>query len=126
MIEPTARFSLSVHPTQLYSILDGLVLLILLTWFFPRRKRDGEVMALLMVTYPVTRFLVESFRGDEGGVVGGLTVSQAVSVAIFVGGIATWTWLRSRPTGRYLDRRIKASIPLAGPSKRPEFSRASR
>ena len=31
----------------------------------PGRRRDGEVMALLMVTYPVTRFVIEAIRGDE-------------------------------------------------------------
>ena len=43
-------------PTQLYAALDGLLLLGLLTWFYPRRRREGQVMALLMVAYPLLRF----------------------------------------------------------------------
>ncbi len=61
-----ARWSLPVHPTQLYSAIDGLVLLFLLSAYYPLRRRDGEVMALLMVTYPITRFLIEYLRNDEG------------------------------------------------------------
>ena len=57
--------SLPVHPTQLYSALDGLVLLLLLSAYYPLRRRDGEVMGLLMVTYPITRFLIEYLRNDE-------------------------------------------------------------
>src|SRR5262249_25153432 len=44
-----APWSLPVHPTQLYSTVDALILLFLLSTFYPLRRRDGEVMALLMV-----------------------------------------------------------------------------
>ncbi len=103
LITDAARRSLPVHPTQLYSALDGLVLFLLLSAYYPFRKRDGEVMALLMVTYPVTRFLIECLRSDEPGMVFGLTVSQAISVVVFVAGVAYWAYLRTLPPGRYAD-----------------------
>ena len=68
LISPSAACSLAVHPTQLYAALDGLLLLGLLTWYYPRRRRDGEVMALLMVAYPILRFANECLRADEGAV----------------------------------------------------------
>ena len=52
LIPPDATASLPVHPTQLYSAIDGLILLLLLSAYYPLRRRDGEVMGLLMVTYP--------------------------------------------------------------------------
>jgi phosphatidylglycerol:prolipoprotein diacylglycerol transferase len=101
LIPLEAAWSLPVHPTQLYSIVDALAILGLLTWFFPRRKRDGEVMALLMVVYPVSRFVVESLRGDEPAVALGMTLSQWISVAILAAGVVFWAVLaRSRPTAR--------------------------
>jgi phosphatidylglycerol:prolipoprotein diacylglycerol transferase len=103
LIPLTASASLPVHPTQLYSALDGLLLLALLTAFYPRRRRDGEVMALLMVTYPVTRFLIEGLRGDEPANLAGMTLSQAVSVAVFRGGLGVWGYLSRLPRGRYAD-----------------------
>jgi phosphatidylglycerol:prolipoprotein diacylglycerol transferase len=112
-IPQSAAWSAPVHPTQLYAALDGLVLLGLLTWYFPRRRRDGEVMALLMVTYPVLRFLNESLRGDEPAVILGLSVAQAISVALFVCGVCTWLYLARLPRVRHVDRN---SAPLSSAS----------
>ena len=98
--------SLPVHPAQLYAVADGLLLLALLTWYFPRRRRDGEVMALLMVTYPLTRSLIEALRDDEPHAYLGLTLSQAISVVVFVAGLATWAWLLRQPARRHADRAV--------------------
>jgi phosphatidylglycerol:prolipoprotein diacylglycerol transferase len=102
-IAESAARSLPIHPTQLYSALDGLVLLALLTAFYPLRRRDGEVMALLMVTYPITRFLIETLRDDEGIFLAGLTFSQGVSVVLLALGLAFWLYLCRLPRGRYAD-----------------------
>ena len=95
--------SMPVHPTQLYAALDGLVLFLLLNAYYPLRRRDGEVMALLMVTYPVTRFLIERLRDDEGAVVAGLTISQTISLGLFAAGLATWAYLSRCPALRFAD-----------------------
>lgn len=102
-ISKTALRSLPVHPTQLYSALDGFLLLALLTAYYPLRKRDGEVLALLMVTLPITRFLIETLRDDDSVFWAGMTVAQVISVGIFVAGLAFWAWLLSRPADRYVD-----------------------
>ncbi len=104
LISEGASHSLPVHPTQLYSALDGLVLLLLLSAFYPLRRRDGEVMGLLTLTYPITRFLIEYLRNDEGAFFGGLTISQNISVALLLGGIVYWCWLLTLPRkGRELE-----------------------
>jgi phosphatidylglycerol:prolipoprotein diacylglycerol transferase len=117
MIPPGALQSLPVHPTQLYSALDGLILLLLLSAYYPLRRRDGEVIGLLMVTYPITRFLIEFLRNDEGAFFGGLTISQNISVALFVAGCAYWAWLWTRPLALYRDRvgpgEARGALPLA-------------
>jgi phosphatidylglycerol---prolipoprotein diacylglyceryl transferase len=103
LISPMAPRTLGVHPTQLYAALDGLLLLALLTWYYPRRRRDGEVMALLMVTYPVTRFLIECLRADEGPFFAGMTISQTISVVLFLSGLLTWAYLLRLPRIRHAD-----------------------
>jgi phosphatidylglycerol:prolipoprotein diacylglycerol transferase len=103
----TANRSLSVHPTQLYSALDGFLLFALLTAYFPMRKRDGEVMALLMVTLPITRFLIEILRDDDPVVFARMTIAQLISVAIFVVGLAFWGWLSARPVGTLAGRSVE-------------------
>ncbi len=103
MIPADALYSLPIHPTQLYASIDGLVLCLLLSAYFPLRRRDGEVMALLMVAYPVTRFLIELLRNDEGAYFAGLTISQNISVALFLAGLAFWMWLLRQPAQLYRD-----------------------
>src|SRR3954471_14469067 len=39
-IDKAAAWSLPVHPTQVYAAIDGLVLLLLLSAYFPLRRRD--------------------------------------------------------------------------------------
>jgi phosphatidylglycerol:prolipoprotein diacylglycerol transferase len=113
LIPPTADFSLPLHPTQLYSALDALVLLILLTAYYPMRRRDGEVMGLLMVVYPITRFLMEYVRNDEGIFFAGMTISQTISVGLLASAGAYWWWLSTLPKVRHAD------LPL-DPAEAPE------
>jgi phosphatidylglycerol:prolipoprotein diacylglycerol transferase len=105
MISKNALWSLPVHPTQLYAAVDGLVLLLLLSAYYPLRRRDGEIIGLLMLAYPITRFLVELLRNDEGVFFAGMTISQNISVALFVAGLAYWAWLFKQPVGLYRDRK---------------------
>jgi phosphatidylglycerol:prolipoprotein diacylglycerol transferase len=99
----SAAYSTPVHPTQIYSVIGGLLLLGLLSAYYPHRRRDGEVMALLMVTYPVARFVFESYRGDEPVYLAGLTMSQGISVIVFLGGLALWYRLARLPRLRHAD-----------------------
>ncbi len=93
-IGPGALLSLPVHPKQLYLAAAGLALLALLLAYAPRRRRDGEVMTLLMIAYPVTRFTTEFFRGDaDGRYLAGLTISQDISLALVALGLVVWKLL---------------------------------
>ena len=88
-ITEDASASLQIHPTQLYSAIDGLLLCLLTLAYYPVRGRDGSVIALGLLTYPITRFLIERLRGDEMGQFGtSLTIAQWISIAMFAGGIA--------------------------------------
>jgi phosphatidylglycerol---prolipoprotein diacylglyceryl transferase len=125
LIPLNAPSSLAVHPAQLYAALDGLFLLGLLTWYYPRRRRDGEVMALLMTSYPITRFLIDCLRDDEGPVFAGLTLSQNISVALLACGLIAWSRLARLPRGRYADR-VGVAAPAQGPSRAGITAPASR
>ncbi len=90
LIDAGTAWSLPVHPTQIYSFIDGVVLCLLTLAYFPLRRRDGEVMALLMMTYPVTRILIEYLRSDERVFFAGMTISQNISVALWLCGLLFW------------------------------------
>ena len=105
----TSSQSLPVHPTQLYAAFNGFLLLGVLTLYYPHRRRDGEVFALAMLTYPVFRFLEESLRDDEAGILLGLTLSQCISVLIFVVGLCFCGYLSTFKRGRHCDAVARVS-----------------
>ena len=102
------------HPSQLYqAALEGLLLLVVLTWLAFRRgwfKRPGALMGLFLAGYGVARFLVEFVRQPDaqfvspGNPVGwavqagnyGLTMGQLLSLPMIAAGL--WFILRARKT----------------------------
>ncbi len=96
-LEPPAR-SLPIHPTQLYSAINALLLCLVLLAWEPFSRRDGELMALLLTIYPVTRFLIEMVRDDEPTIwITGLTISQNLSLLVLCGAAGLWWYLLRRP-----------------------------
>ena len=90
--------SLPVHPTQLYSTIDALILCLLLLCYDRFRRRDGELTALMMTIYPVTRFLIEKIRIDEGPIWNtGLHISQNISLGILAAAVCLWIYILRRP-----------------------------
>jgi phosphatidylglycerol:prolipoprotein diacylglycerol transferase len=90
--------SLPVHPVQIYSSINALALFLVLWFYFPFRRSDGQVFAMMMILYPIGRFLLEVIRDDEIGVLGTqLTISQWLSVVAFLIGWGLWFYVSSRP-----------------------------
>ena len=115
LIPATALHSLPLHPTQLYSAFDAFVLLVVLMAYYPLRRRDGEVMGVLMILYPITRFLIEYLRNDEGIFLLGMTISQTISVGLLAGTAAYWYWLSTLPKLRYADLPVEPPSPAPAP-----------
>lgn len=97
-IDPQSTFTtIALHPTQIYSSVLAFLLAGLLIWFFQRRPFEGAVMALGWVLYPINRFVLEIIRDDEGGRLGtGLTISQLISIGLFLTGCVLMWWLQRR------------------------------
>jgi phosphatidylglycerol:prolipoprotein diacylglycerol transferase len=93
------RWSLGTSPTQVLAAINAALLAAVLWFWFPLRRRDGQVFAMLLVLYAITRFLMEIIRQDEYGLFGtDLTISQFVSIGMFVvGGILFVTGRRRAP-----------------------------
>ena len=62
--------SRAVHPAQLYSAFDALLLCLFLLAYEPYQRRTGELTALVLTIHPLSRFLLEIVRVDEGAVFG--------------------------------------------------------
>lgn len=101
LVAPDALWTPSLHPTQLYSALDGFLIAALTFWYFSHRRRNGECLAVALMIYPITRFVIEVLRNDEGGQLGtGLTISQCVSIGLFAINLGYMWWLSRRPAVR--------------------------
>lgn len=97
-----------VHPTQIYSSINALIICCLLLWFARYVKKDGLVFAAFLLLYSTHRFCIELLRTDEESFCGtGLTVSQCVSVCTFLIGVAAAIYAFRRPSEkRALDGRF--------------------
>lgn len=85
---------LAVHPTQLYSSLNGFILagILLLVWLKIGRKKPGVVLSLMLILYGATRFYIETLRADNPfehawwTVYKGGTVSQNIGIYLIITG----------------------------------------
>ena len=87
-----------IHPTQIYDSGLNLALYLALAWFYRRKRFDGQVFAIFLICYAITRSFVEIFRGDYPAkyLSGHLTPAHLVSMATIAVGVALYWWLRSR------------------------------
>ncbi len=98
---PVPARSHPIHPTQIYSSINGLLLCLLLLAYDPLRRRDGELLALMLTVYPIARFLLEIIRTDENPVFDtGLSISQNVSLLLLLAASGLWCYILTRPPGR--------------------------
>ncbi|MBU0639627.1 MAG: prolipoprotein diacylglyceryl transferase [Planctomycetes bacterium] len=93
-----AHRSLPVHPTQLYAFVAALLLALLLDAAYWRRTRDGQIICLLFVIQPVTRWLLEIIRDDNPhDTLGVLTISQFLAIVLTAAGLLGIWALRRQP-----------------------------
>jgi phosphatidylglycerol:prolipoprotein diacylglycerol transferase len=98
-VGPFEPQTIGLHPTQLYESISMALLLLLLLAYFPYRRHPGEVMVLFMLGYAVHRFLNEMLRDDTAPVFAGMTLSQNISIVVFLSGLAlgAWLWFGPKP-----------------------------
>jgi phosphatidylglycerol---prolipoprotein diacylglyceryl transferase len=97
----------AIHPTQLYSAIDAFLLCLFLLAYDPYRQREGELTALLLTLHPISRFLLEIIRIDESAVFGtSMSISQNISIGVFIGAIVCWYVVLSRPKGLWQGMQV--------------------
>jgi len=82
------------HPTQLYSSAANILIFIFLMWYLPRKKFDGQIFLIYLMTYSIYRFVVEFFRANLV-MYGPLSTSQTYSVVLFVAAVLLYWWRSS-------------------------------
>jgi phosphatidylglycerol:prolipoprotein diacylglycerol transferase len=81
--------SLPVHPSQLYSAFNALLISAALVAFFTLRPTPGRVFALMLILKGITRFILEMLR-TEPTVLGPLSFSMVISIFLVIGGVIMW------------------------------------
>jgi phosphatidylglycerol:prolipoprotein diacylglycerol transferase len=81
---------LAVHPTQLYEVTIMLVVFALLWRWRLKAKGTGWLFGVYLVLAGIERFAVEFFRAKDDRFLAGLTVAQAMAMAMVLVGIVLW------------------------------------
>ena len=94
-----------LHPAQLYESLTTFAIFGLLLWWFPKKKRNGDVFLAYVGMYAVARFFLEFLRGDEdrGFVFHHLLSTSQFIALLALAGIATVVIWRSVHRGKELS-----------------------
>lgn len=86
-------------PTQLFEAFANLAILLLLLAIDRRKPREGLVFSSYILLYSAWRFGIEFVRGDDrGALVLGMPVSQTLSLAGILVGLAFTAWLLAHPS----------------------------
>ena len=96
---------LPVHPTQLYSSANAILLCLILYLFWRRSQKGGKIFtnpgstfSLMFVLYGVTRFFIEYLRDDNPSEVDSLTISQILGIVmIILGAVLIVIFQRMKP-----------------------------
>ncbi|MCD5390379.1 prolipoprotein diacylglyceryl transferase [candidate division NPL-UPA2 bacterium] len=86
----------SLHPTQVYQLLANLFIFVVLIKLRRRSRYQGQVFLRYLLLYGVFRFLIEFLRGDNPPILFQLTISQVISLAIFLLATASMVILHTR------------------------------
>lgn len=88
---------LSVHPTQLYEVVLGFVMFLILWRFRDHKHAEGWLFGLYCVLAGIERFIIEFVRAkDDRFFMGTFTMAQVIALLFAIGG-AVWMYMRRNP-----------------------------
>lgn len=77
----------SLHPTQLYHSLAGLITFLILVVAGNRIGTEGRITGLFLILFSVFRFIIEFFRADHRRELGPLSITHLITLVFFSIGI---------------------------------------
>ncbi len=102
-----ANLGVPLHPTQLYSSLNGLIIFLILLVLRKFKKFEGQITISFFFLYAITRSIIEVFRDDLRGYIiapGSLTSfpgfslssSQLIGIPVVLASVFLFFYLRKR------------------------------
>jgi phosphatidylglycerol:prolipoprotein diacylglycerol transferase len=97
-----ASIGIPLHPTQLYESAGEFINFLILITLRRYKSFNGQLFMAYLLLYSVLRFIVEFFRGDvsRGFIINNLSISQGISILIFLIAIIGLIILRKRSLQR--------------------------
>lgn len=92
-----------VHPTQIYATLLGILLYVVLSVWYARRRWDGQIFAATMVGYALIRLVEEHFRADTAKLPrfwGAVQLNQGQLASVIILGVGVLCYLLWSARGR--------------------------
>lgn len=89
----------ALHATQLYNMLNAVVMFFVLRWVYFHRRYYGQLLVVFFVYYGVTRFFIEFLRGDADRGMwwgGALSSGQIAMIGTCITGIVLHVALHKR------------------------------
>ena len=83
------QWSPAVHPAQLYSTFNALLIMAVLLAYFTLPHVPGRAMAMMLMLEGPSRFLLEMLR-VEPPVLGQMSLSMVLGLILFVFGVLLW------------------------------------
>ena len=84
-------------PVQLFEALCNVFIFLTLLLLYRKGKLENRLILLYMIIYPVCRFILEFFRGDEiRGFIFGMSTSQFISILLFAAAVIIFIILKIR------------------------------
>lgn len=87
---------LTRHPTQLYSLLAGLVIFLVLEYLTPRARFRGQIFSMFLVLYGLSRAGIELLR-ENPQLSGGAGMAALAAFTLAVGGGLLYLYRARRP-----------------------------
>lgn len=88
---------IAVHPTQIYEVILGFVMFLIVWRFRDHRHAAGWLFGLYAVLAGLERFIIEFVRAKDDRFFGGLTLAQMIALGFVAAGVA-WMY-RKREIG---------------------------
>jgi len=90
-----------LQPVQLYLGAIQLVACLLLLWWLPRRKQDGELAGGYLLLMGLAQFFLDFYRGDNRLLVlhGAISLTQAIDFGMVIVGALLLLERRKAGTG---------------------------
>jgi len=100
-----APLNVSLHPTQMYSSISGVIVFFILLLIYSKRKFKGQVFVWFLILHSTARLAIERFRGDDRGILLGsnMTITQFITIIILISSLVILTVLKLKAGKQSLD-----------------------